>query len=172
MWAAERCTGRTFTQIRFSVPTWMAPMSKTSSPQDLGRPNGIALDVGRGKMYWTDSTTDKIKRANLDGSNVEDLITKLESSLWYIALDVGRGKMYWADNGTDKIKACQLGWLQCRRPHHHRIEWSSWHRAGFAVVPSTVAVAVFKMTYPPAPLLTTLRCRLRLCLRGKGRKSL
>ena len=26
---------------------------------------GIALDVGRGKMYWADNGTDKIQRANL-----------------------------------------------------------------------------------------------------------
>ena len=53
-------------------------MSKTSSPQDWVCQSGIALDVGRGKMYWTHLNrfpTDKIRRANLDGSNVEDLIT-------------------------------------------------------------------------------------------------
>ena len=29
----------------------------------------------RGKMYWTDAGTDKIQRANLDGTQVEDLVT-------------------------------------------------------------------------------------------------
>ena len=29
-------------------------------------PNGIALDVAGGKMYWTDANTAKIQRANLD----------------------------------------------------------------------------------------------------------
>ena len=28
-------------------------------------------------MYWTDSGTEKIQRANLDGSNVENLVTGL-----------------------------------------------------------------------------------------------
>ena len=51
-------------------------------------PTGIALDVAGGKMYWTDMdfdpTTDsfingKIQRANLDGSNVEDLVPGLRS---------------------------------------------------------------------------------------------
>ena len=27
-------------------------------------------------MYWTDGNTDKIHRANLDGSNIEDLVTQ------------------------------------------------------------------------------------------------
>ena len=72
-------------------------------------PDGIALDGGRGKMYWTQwgMDTGKIQRANLDGSNVEDLITGLERPSG-IALDVGRGKMYWTDAGTDKIQRANL----------------------------------------------------------------
>ena len=71
-------------------------------------PQSIALDVGRGKMYWTDNGTGKIQRANLDGSNVEDLITTGLSQPRGIALDVGRGKMYWTDGGTDKIQRANL----------------------------------------------------------------
>ena len=58
-------------------------------------------------MYWMDDATKKIQRANLDGSQVEDLITGL---LWLrgIALDVGRGKMYWTDDWTDKIQRANL----------------------------------------------------------------
>ena len=60
---------------------------------------GVSVTVSR-KMYWTDVLTDKIQRANLDGSNVEDLITTgLERTL-DIALDVASGKMYWTDYGT------------------------------------------------------------------------
>ena len=35
----------------------------------------IALDVAGGKLYWTDWTTRKIRRANLDGSGVEELLS-------------------------------------------------------------------------------------------------
>ena len=52
------------------------------------------------KMYWTDFGTDKIQRANLDGSNVEDLVTTGLSGPRGIALDLANGKMYWADAGT------------------------------------------------------------------------
>jgi len=31
--------------------------------------------VAGGKMYWMDGATRKIQRANLDGTNVENLIT-------------------------------------------------------------------------------------------------
>ena len=36
------------------------------TPEDAG---------ASGKMYWADGLADKIQRADLDGSNVEDLIT-------------------------------------------------------------------------------------------------
>jgi DNA-binding beta-propeller fold protein YncE len=37
-------------------------------------PGGIAVDVGGGKIYWTDAGNSKIQRANLDGTSVEDLL--------------------------------------------------------------------------------------------------
>ena len=65
------------------------------------------LSDGAGKMYWTDYGTDKIQRANLDGSGVEDLVTGL--TLPYgLALDAGTGKMYWTDAGTDKVQRANL----------------------------------------------------------------
>ena len=63
---------------------------------------------GAGKMYWTDSETDKIQRANLDGSGVEDLVTLGLSFPRVLALDLGAGKMYWVDSGTDKIQRANL----------------------------------------------------------------
>ena len=74
---------------------------------DLDEPRGIALDVSGGKMYWTDTGTDKIQRANLDGSNIQDLVTGLGGPSG-IALDVSAGKMYWTDVGTDKIQCANL----------------------------------------------------------------
>ena len=61
-------------------------------------------------IYWTDTETDKIQRANLDGSNVQDLVTHgygLRSPRG-IALDVAGGKMYWTDWYTDKIQRANL----------------------------------------------------------------
>ncbi|RKU31454.1 hypothetical protein C6499_04570, partial [Candidatus Poribacteria bacterium] len=61
------------------------------------------------KMYWTvwNATPNKIQRANLDGSAIEDIITDLKSPRG-IALDVPNGKMYWADLGAGKIQRANL----------------------------------------------------------------
>ena len=68
----------------------------------------MALDVAGGKLYWTDLGRDKIKRSNLDGSGVEDLVTTgLEAPIG-IALDVAGGKLYWTDLGTRKIQRSNL----------------------------------------------------------------
>ena len=71
-------------------------------------PNGIALDVAAGKMYWTDYRANTIRRANLDGSNVEDLVVTSLGNPYGIALDVAGGKMYWTDAGTEKIQRADL----------------------------------------------------------------
>ena len=69
---------------------------------------GLALDVGNGKLYWTDWVADRIRRADLDGSNVEDLVVSGLDRPVALALDLGNGKMYWTDWGTDKIQRADL----------------------------------------------------------------
>ena len=71
----------------------------------LTLPRGIALDVSGGKMYWTE--LQKIQQANLDGSNVENLVTGLNNP-YGIALHVSAGKMYWTDSGAQKIQRSNL----------------------------------------------------------------
>ena len=65
-------------------------------------------DPGGGKVYWTDTGTDKIQRANLDGSGVEDLVTTGLGSPIGLALNLGVGKMYWTDVRTEKIQRANL----------------------------------------------------------------
>lgn len=45
--------------------------------EDPGLFYGIALDTREGKMYWTDSVGGRIRRAELDGDNPEDVIVGL-----------------------------------------------------------------------------------------------
>jgi len=74
----------------------------------LHLPGEITLDATKGKMYWADAGTHKIRRANLDGSGLEDLVTRELSTPWALALDVAGGKMYWTDAGTGKIQRANL----------------------------------------------------------------
>ncbi|MBW8038931.1 MAG: hypothetical protein FVQ85_02905 [Planctomycetes bacterium] len=63
------------------------------------------------KMYWTGNYygPHKIQRANLDGSDVEDLVLLSGASETIgIALDISAGKMYWADSYADKIQSANL----------------------------------------------------------------
>jgi len=69
-------------------------------------PQGIALDVDGGKMYWTDERT-PIRRANLDGSDIEDLVLSYDFP-YDIALDVDSGKMYWQERFSWKIRRANL----------------------------------------------------------------
>lgn len=62
-----------------------------------------------GHIYWTDAGAKKIQRANLDGSDIVDLISG--SGLLSpngIALDVEGGKMYWVDPDAQKIRRANL----------------------------------------------------------------
>ena len=56
----------------------------------------LAIDVENEKLYWTEqtsNTTGRIRRANLDGTNVR-LVKALASVPQGIALDAARGKLY------------------------------------------------------------------------------
>ena len=74
----------------------------------LRNPSGLALDASAGKLYWSDSGTDKIQRSNLDGSEVEDLVTSGLRHPSGLALDAVAGKLYWTDYGTDRIQRANL----------------------------------------------------------------
>ena len=83
---------------------------------------GLALDPHGHKIYWTDQNgvainsgqkTARIRRANLDGSNVEDLVTQNLTQPVGIALDLLRGKIYWTNlersfDGLGEIQRCNL----------------------------------------------------------------
>ena len=80
------------------------------NPTDPSLPAGIGTPVIEGKMYWVDASRNgaKIQRANLDGSQIEILVTRSLNIPRAIALDLARGKMYWMDPGTIRIQRANL----------------------------------------------------------------
>ena len=69
-------------------------------------PIDVALDIAGNKMYWTDSGS--IRRADLDGTNVEDLIRDAVQFPVGIALDIAGNKMYWVDLYSNKVQRADL----------------------------------------------------------------
>ena len=68
---------------------------------------GIAINIAGNKLYWTD-TQGRIRRANLDGSHIEDVIIGLiapgqltlaisEKSTQVLITASQRPPMYWID---------------------------------------------------------------------------
>ncbi len=73
---------------------------------------GVDVDPFARKVYWTvrepgGMGTSKIRRADLDGQNVEDLIAGLDEP-HDLALDLIGRKVYWTDFGAGKIWRANL----------------------------------------------------------------
>lgn len=69
--------------------------------------SGIALDMTAGKLYWSESNSGRIRRGNLDGSNIEDILTGLNQPLW-VTTDIENKKIYWSEQGAGKIRRANL----------------------------------------------------------------
>ena len=86
---------------------WRANLDGSGDEQlvsGLDNPQGIAVDAAGGKMYWGDAGNQEIQRADLDGTNVEDLITSGLDFLQGIDVINETGRMYWADSGNNRIQ--------------------------------------------------------------------
>jgi hypothetical protein len=68
----------------------------------------IVLDINGGYFYWCDNGFNKIQRANLDGSNIQDIVTGSFSYSYGMALDTAGGKIYWTDSTNNKISRANL----------------------------------------------------------------
>lgn len=72
--------------------------------------NAIALDFHhrRELVFWSDVTLDRILRANLNGSNVEEVVSTGLESPGGLAVDWVHDKLYWTDSGTSRIEVANL----------------------------------------------------------------
>ena len=70
-------------------------------------PASIAVDAAEDKMYWVDKRLDAIRRSNLDGTQIKNLLTGVEEPE-DISLDLVAGKMYWMERGTNSIRRADL----------------------------------------------------------------
>ena len=71
-------------------------MGLTDVLPGIPTPIGIAVDAAHGKMYWTD-TDNEIRRANLDGTDVENLIKQPSiADLSGIVVDAAHNRLYFS----------------------------------------------------------------------------
>ena len=106
----------------------------------------LALDQGSEKLYWS-TRNRKIRRANLDGSDVEDLLVRQAPSYDDIALDLANGKLYWVSWISRRIQRANLDGSQIEdvvdgveRPQgleidtvNSKIYWATWTNGSAAI---------------------------------------
>jgi PKD repeat protein len=74
----------------------------------------IAVDTEAGKVYWADDSDSEgdyighVGRANLDGSDIELLVSKEEASFSGVALDPENNKMYYYDVNNEVLFMSEL----------------------------------------------------------------
>jgi sugar lactone lactonase YvrE len=87
---------------------------------DTHTPKQMKLDATHGKLYWCDREGMRVMRANIDGSNIETLVTTAPASgsadmaNWAvgIALDLADGKMYWTQKGPGPSGGASTGTIR------------------------------------------------------------
>src|SRR5688572_26917161 len=83
------------------------PQTLLTSPTVFD-PRGIVLDPASQKFYFADTITQSIRRANLDGSNVENVVTTGQSQPADMAIDTAAGHLYWSDTAAGAIRRSDL----------------------------------------------------------------
>ncbi|MDA1013362.1 MAG: hypothetical protein O3A00_02790, partial [Planctomycetota bacterium] len=79
-------------------------VSRADAQVLLGQTTNVAIDL---QMFFADFVTQKIQQADLDGSNLTDLITGL-SSPRDVVLDHTNDKLYWTNAGTGTIQRANV----------------------------------------------------------------
>jgi hypothetical protein len=71
----------------------------------LAGPFEVTLDLENDQIYWTELNGNRIARANLDGTNIETVLSSPNTNNPRgIRLDVANNKIYYLDAGTDRIR--------------------------------------------------------------------
>lgn len=80
---------------------------QTLISDDIVGPNDIAIDYVNRQSYITDGNVDEVKRANMDGTKVRDIVTGLGTPI-AIAVHPVAGKVYWSDSITGRVQQADL----------------------------------------------------------------
>ncbi|XP_041966314.1 low-density lipoprotein receptor-related protein 5 isoform X1 [Alosa sapidissima] len=75
---------------------------------DIRHAIAIDYDPVDGHVYWTDDEVKAIRRARIDGSEAQTLVTTEINHPDGIAVDWVARNLYWTDTGTDRIEVTRL----------------------------------------------------------------
>ncbi|XP_006642533.3 low-density lipoprotein receptor-related protein 5 [Lepisosteus oculatus] len=75
---------------------------------DIRHAIAIDYDPVEGYVYWTDDEVKAIRRAQIDGSGAQTLVTTEVNHPDGIAVDWVARNLYWTDTGTDRIEVTRL----------------------------------------------------------------
>jgi len=107
--------------------------------------SGIDIDCMKGQVYWSDTTNKLIKRASIDGKNVETFMKDAMKFPEGLAIDWVSRNVYWTDPGKDTIEVASMedgtrytlleANLESPRgiavhPGIGRMFWTDWDRYG------------------------------------------
>lgn len=90
--------GKAICSVQFDGKGWEKIIDNLAQPQDL------AFDFRHGKLYWNDVTDKNVKRANVDGSEIEVCVS--DYSPEHMAFDAVNQRIYWSNNGVYTINYC------------------------------------------------------------------
>lgn len=104
---------------------------KTIIKDNLKWPNGIAIDHGNDRIYWTDAGTDKIETSLWDGDDRR--ILHSTGVKHPFGIDVLGDDVYWSDWALYEIQVCRM-----QRQNWTRPTLSNWC-LGFRKVTNSMA---------------------------------
>jgi len=78
-----------------------------SQQRDFSITYNIIIDTLAGKFYWITGLTGKIQRANLDGSELEDIVAE-SGRITSMCLDFTHQRIYWTNLHNEKIQAINV----------------------------------------------------------------
>lgn len=101
-------TNNDFAQIE-PLGVYRAPIHDTLADEYIipGSVCDIAIAHMLQKIYWVPCGGAKIRRANLDGTDAEDIIVS-EGEVGKLAIDQRGGEIYWTDSRDGKIRRANL----------------------------------------------------------------
>lgn len=86
--------------IRSALLSGPEPEEREVVTVDVDHPDGVAVDWAGRNIFWTDSGTDRIEVARLDGRYRRVVVSEDLDEPRSLVLDLGEGWMFWSDWGS------------------------------------------------------------------------